>query len=483
MDNPPDHAAPAAGGEIPPRPDAMQVGACPFTRFVRTRRSWLDQMSERAYGMLMGEVRTPFTRLFMPNEPSLVRRVLVDDRAAFPKDRNYWSLLDPLTGESILNSDGAAWERQRRMIDPAFEQARLKLVFPIMADAAQGMLGRVAAAAAGDGRLIVDAETTHITADIILRALISLPMGDDEARKLYDDFHIYTRSLPAQTTLALSRVPRWLGWPLLFGRGRRAARRIRHRLEAHVRPRYAAHRAGTPGPEQDILAGLLDAVDPADGSRFTLSEVVDHLAMLFLAGHETSAAALAWAVHLIATHPEAQERMVAEIAAEVGDGPIGFADIKRLRYVMAVFRETLRLYPPVGSLPRAAAAATEMRGKTIAPGCPVLVSPWLIQRHRRLWDRPDHFDPGRFLAGGEAEDKTNAYLPFGMGPRVCIGMAFALQEAVLLLALLVRRFRIAPEPGHRPYPVGRLTIRTRDPLPVRVAERGPLPAPAAAHSP
>ncbi len=469
MSMPPD---PATGGPVPPpMPDAIRPGTCIFANILRARRSWLDLLSEKSYGMLMGEMRLPLKRLYMPNEPSLVRRVMVEDRASFPKDRAYWSLLDPVTGESILNSDGPAWERQRRMIDPAFEQARLKLVFPIMADAAQGMLARVASAAAGGGRLGVDAEMTHITADIILRALISLPMGDAEAQKLYDDFHIFTRSLPTQTALALTRVPRWLGWPLLFGRGRRAARRIRARLEAHVRPRFAAHRAGSPGPQQDILAGLLNAVDPVDGSRFTFSEVVDHLAMLFLAGHETSAAALTWAVHLIATHPEVQERMVAEIAAEVGDGPIGFADIKRLRYVLAVFRETLRLYPPVGSLPRVAATGTRMRDKTIAPGCPVLVLPWLVQRHRRIWDRPDQFDPGRFLAGGEAEDKTGAYLPFGMGPRACIGMAFALQEGVLLLSLLVRRFRLEPEPGHRPYPVGRLTIRTREPLPVRVCER------------
>ncbi len=473
---------PTDPGDIPPVPDAMRVGACPFSRFLRTRRSWLDHVSARSYNMLMGEVRLPFTRLFMPNEPGLVRRVLVDERPAFPKDRRYWSLLDPLMGRSILNSDGPAWERQRRMIDPAFEQARLRIVFPHMADAAAGMLARVGSAAAADGRLLADAETTHVTADIILRALISRPMGDAEARRLYDDFRIYTEALPRQTSVALGRVPAWIAWMMPFTGGRRAARAIRRRLEDWVRPRFDAHRAGAPGPEQDILAGLLDAQDPEDGGRFAFSEVVDHLAMLFLAGHETSATALAWAIHLVATHPGVQERMVAEVAAEVGDAPIGFADLKRLRYVLAVFRETLRLYPPVGFLPREAAVATTMRDKPIAAGCPVMVSPWLIHRHRRIWDRPDHFDPDRFLAGGEAEGRANAYIPFGMGPRMCMGAAFALQEAVLILASLVRRFHITPEPGHRPYPVGRLTIRTRDPLPVRVAERGPL-VPAAAHSP
>ncbi|MFM2090402.1 MAG: hypothetical protein RLZZ127_891 [Planctomycetota bacterium] len=456
---------------IPPVPDAMKPGACPFSRFLRTRRSWLDHVSARSYGMLMGEVRLPFTRLFMPNEPGLVRRVLVEDRATFPKDRRYWSLLDPLMGRSVLNSDGAEWERHRRMIDPAFEQARLKVVFPHMVDATAAMLARVRAAAASGGRFAVDAETTHVTADIILRALLSRRMDEADARRLYADFTIFTEALPRQTSFAIGRVPGWLRWMMPFSRGRRAATAIRARLEAWVRPRFDGHRAGQESGDDDILAGLLAATDPADGSRFTFSEVVDHLAMLFLAGHETSATALAWAIHLIATHAEIQEGMAAEVAAEAGTAPIGLAETKRLKLVMAVFRETLRLYPPVGFLPREAAVAAAMRDKPIAAGCPVMVSPWLVHRHRRIWDRPDHFDPGRFLPGGEAEGKTGAYLPFGMGPRVCMGQAFALQEAVLILGELVRAFRFTPEPGHRPYPVGRLTIRTRDPLLVRVAPR------------
>jgi cytochrome P450 len=451
-----------------PRPEPLQEGLSVFRRFFRTRSSWLANVRERNYGMKMGEVRLPGATAYTPNEPALIRRVLIDERVSFPKDRRYWSLLDPLMGNSILNSDGEVWKRQRAMIDPAFGQARMKVVFPLMRDAVGGMVERFAAKADSPGVIEIDSETTHVTADVILRALLSLPLSSDDARRIYEAFLAFTETLPALTNLALARVPRWLG--LFFGvrRGRRAAKRIRALLEARIRPRFDAHRAGQPGEHQDILAGLLEAKDEA-GQGFSFPEVVDHVAMLFLAGHETSASALAWALYLIAIHPEAQQRMADEIAAEVGGRELEFADLKRLRFTLDVFRETLRLYPPVGFLPRECAVEATMRGKVMAKGSPVLVSPYLIQRHRDLWKNPDDFDPDRFRT--ETEAVAQAYLPFGAGPRVCIGQAFALQEAVLVLASLVRRFRLAPAPGPEPVPVGRLTIRSERPILLALSRR------------
>ncbi len=456
---------------LPPMPEPMPENTSWIGRFFRTRRSWLDNTRARSYGMKMGENRHLWSTTFMPNEPPLIRRVLVDERETFPKDRRYWSLLGPLMGNSILNSDGETWKRQRRMIDPAFGQARLKVVFPLMRDAVQGMLGRFTAKADAGGEIEVDGETTHITADIILRALLSLPLSGDDARSIYQQFALYTAALPAQTNLALARLPRWLG--VLFGsrRSTRAARAIRQLLEHRIRPRCDAHRAGDPGEWKDILAGLLDAVDETDGSVFAFSEVVDHVAMLFLAGHETSASALSWALYLIATHPEVQSRMVEEVESVCGSRELEFADLKRLRLTLDVFRETVRLYPPVGVLIREAATSTTMREKRMAPGSPVLVSPWLIHRNPHHWPNPNAFDPDRFQRESDAEAIANAYIPFGQGPRVCIGMAFALQEAVLVLGSIVQRFRLSPKPGCIPRPVGKLTIRAEEPIVIRLKRR------------
>ena len=464
---------PAPGGSRPPNPPVpypLEEARCPFAHLFRERGSMLDRLSARSYGMKMGQYRVPFfTTIFMPNEPALLRRALVDERGTFPKDGRYWSLLRPLMGDSILNSDGEMWKRQRRMIDPAFAQARLKIVFPLMQDAVGLMVGRFAGALPA-GRIEIDTETTHVTADVILRALLSLPLSGADSRLIYDAFQRFTATLPARTLFAIGRLPEWLG--AFFGRrrGERAAKEIRRLLEERIRPRHDAHRAGGPGPQQDILAGLLEARD-TDGSVFTFDEVVDHTAMLFLAGHETSASALAWAIYLIATHPGIQQRMADEIAAEVGDRPLEFADLKKFRLTLDVFRETLRLYPPVGFLPREAAGQVTMRDKTIAPGCPVLITPWLVHRHRKLWQEPDAFDPDRFRRGADDAAIAEAYLPFGMGPRMCIGMAFAIQEAVLVLASLVRRFRFAPLPGEVPYPFSRLTIRPQKPIRVALSDR------------
>jgi cytochrome P450 len=451
-----------------PLPDPNNGGHF-LKRFLRARRSWLDLVNSKSYSMKMGEVRGPLTTLYIPNEPPLVRRVMQDERTSFPKDRRYWSLIEPMVGLSILNSDGAEWERQRRMIDPAFEGARMKLLFPMMRECADAMATRIDGLAGGVFE--VDPETTHVTADIILRALISLPLVDEDARLLHHHFKIFCASLPVQTSLALGRLPAWLG--VFFGarRGRRSALAMRGLLETRIRPRWEAFRAGNPGPQQDILAGLLVARDEPTGHVFAFSELVDHVAMLFLAGHETSASALAWAIYLVASHPEIQERMAAEVATEIGDRPIEFADLKRLRFILDVFRETLRLYPPVGFLPRMAACPVTMRDKAIKAGCPVMIAPWLLGRHRKHWQHADHFDPDRFRRGEENEAIASMYLPFGSGPRVCIGMALALQEATLILATLVRRFRFAAIPGDAPLPVGRLTVRSERGIRVTVTRR------------
>ena len=183
---------------------------------------------------------------------------------------------------------------------------------------------------------------------------------------------------------------------------------------------------------------------------------------MFLAGHETSASALAWALYLIALDPEVQRRLHEEADAVFAEGELSFEKMRRLPFTRDVFREALRLYPPVAFVPRDATEEEEMRGKRILPGSILFVSPWLLHRHTEHWVDPDVFDPGRYSRPETRASEQKAYLPFSKGPRVCLGAAFALQEAVIVLATIMRDWKVSPVEGHVPKPVARLTLRSEN---------------------
>jgi len=215
------------------------------------------------------------------------------------------------------------------------------------------------------------------------------------------------------------------------------------------------------------------ARDDRTGQPFDFDELVNQVAMLFLAGHETSASALTWACYLLAHASQIQQRAHDEVVAHLGEREPQPSDMKQLTLTWNVFRETLRLFPPVGFFARESARACPMRDKQVRQGASIIISPWLIQRHREWWANPDAFDPDRYTRD-EAESKESlkkAYLPFGMGPRVCLGAAFAQQEAVLILSSLMRQFRLEPVKGHVPMPVGRLTVRSDNGVRLRLYKR------------
>jgi cytochrome P450 len=206
--------------------------------------------------------------------------------------------------------------------------------------------------------------------------------------------------------------------------------------------------------------------DPVTGAPFGTEEMVDQVAIFFLAGHETSASALGWALYLIATHPEVQER----VAAEAADLRPEFGTVGALRFTRDVFREALRLYPPVPMMVRENLQDEEFRGRHAGRGAQVVISPWHLHRHERIWDRPDDFDPDRW-AGDGREAARDGYLPFSRGPRVCPGAGFAMLEGTLMLAHLVRAFRFQAIDGRVPVPVAHLTVRAKDGIWLRVTSR------------
>ena len=438
-------------------------------KFLRARRCSIAALTQRSYSMHLGATGLPHKQFHLANQPALVQRILVDEAADFPKSDLSLDMLEVLIGNSVFVSNGETWKRQRAMMDPAFEHARIKTVFGMMLAAADDCLARLDGET-GRPHVQIDAAMMHVTADIIFRTLFSRPFSADEARTIHATFARFQDEALAYGMARAIGLPDLLSWAGKR-RAKKAAADIRAILDGAILPRYERFHRGETQSHDDILQALVSVKDPQTDTHFAYAELCEQIAMLFLAGHETSASALSFAIYLIAMDQDVQARMSVEVREVLGDRKPAFADIKRLAYTRDVFDETLRLYPPVAFLPRTAARTCPMRDKTVRKGAMVTVSPWLMQRHRRLWSEPDVFDPARFADPATAEARRTAYLPFSKGPRVCLGASFALQEAVLVLAMLVQRYRIEPVPGFVPEPAARVTLRSKNGVKVRLVRR------------
>lgn len=444
------------------RPDKVSLW-----RYLRLfRRDILSAQPARLYRAWMAEFRTPFFRSYLCNDPALVDLVLKERPKDFPKSDRVGEGLRPLLGNSVFVTNGEIWERQRRIIDPAFEGGRLRETWPAMWAAGQAMLARLAPKADG-APLEIEFETSHAAADVIFRTLFSLPIEDETAGAVFHEFRRHQKAQPILNLAALLPLPAWA--PRLHRpETKRTAARIRALITRLTADRAAALAQGT-APD-DLATKIMATPDPLTGARFGTEEMVDQVAIFFLAGHETSASALAWALYLLATHPDWQDRVAAEAQAELG-AEADFAALGRLKAAKAVFREALRLYPPVPMMVREARCPVKLRDRMAPAGAQIVLSPWHLHRHERLWDNPDGFDPARFETENGKACLRNAYIPFSAGPRVCPGAGFAMVEGPLLLALLLRDFRLLPVEGRVPVPEAHLTVRARDGIWLRLHRR------------
>ena len=218
----------------------------------------------------------------------------------------------------------------------------------------------------------------------------------------------------------------------------------------------------------DLATKIMTTPDPETGARFTTEEMVDQVAIFFLAGHETSASALAWTLYLMATHPDWQERLAEE--AQALDTDQGFSVMAKLKLSRDTFREALRLYPPVPMMVREASCPERFRDRDVPKGAQIVLSPWHLHRHERLWDNPDGFDPARYQTDNGRRCMREAYVPFSAGARVCPGAGFAMVEGPLILSMILRRFRIEPA-GEVPVPVAHLTVRSQAGIWLRLVQR------------
>ncbi|MFP5481182.1 MAG: cytochrome P450 [Alphaproteobacteria bacterium] len=442
----------------PPKPEPRADKVSLWGHLRAFRRDILSAQPARLYRAWMAEFRTPFFRSFLCNDPALVRRVLDERPQDFPKSDRVTEGLRPLLGRSVFVTNGEDWLRQRRIIDPAFEGGRLKESFPAIWAASQAAVARMAV-----GEVEVELAASHAAADVIFRTLFSIPIEDRVAQAVFHKFRAYQRSAPILNLGAFLPLPRWM--PRLHRRATlRAARGIRGLIQGLTAERAAAIAEGR--APQDLATKIMTTPDPVTGTPFGTAEMVDQVAIFFLAGHETSASALAWALYLLATHPEAQQR----VAAEAEGLRPEFGVVGSLRFTRDVFREALRLYPPVPMMVRETARPEEFRGRRVKPGAQVVISPWHLHRHERIWERPDEFDPDRWT--GEAREAAReGYLPFSRGARVCPGAGFAMLEGTLMLAHLVRAFRFQAVADRVPVPVAHLTVRARDGIWLRVSHR------------
>lgn len=440
---------------LPPKPEPRADKVSLWGHLRAFRRDILSAQPARLYRAWMAEFRTPFFESYLCNDPALVRLVLDERPVDFPKSGRVTEGLRPLLGRSVFVTNGEEWLRQRRIIDPAFEGGRVREAFPAIWAASEAAVARM-----GEGEVEIELAASHAAADVIFRTLFSIPIEDEVAQAVFGEFRAYQRSAPILNLGAFVRLPGWL--PRLHRRAtRRSAAVIRGLIEGLTAARAGAIAAGE--APNDLATKIMTTADPVTGQRFGTEEMVDQVAIFFLAGHETSASALGWALYLLATHPEEQERVAAEARALRPE----FGVMGALRFTRDVFREALRLYPPVPMLVRETVRPEEFRGRWMQRGAQVVISPWHLHRHERLWERPDAFDPDRWVG----EVPQGGYLPFSRGPRVCPGAGFAMLEGTLMLAHLVRAFRFQAVAGRVPVPVAHLTVRAQDGIWLRVSRR------------
>lgn len=440
-----------------PRPDRVSLW-----RYLRLfRADILSAQPARLYHAWMAEFRTPFFRSYMCNDPALIARVLNERPDDFPKSNRIREGLNPLLGNSVFVTNGDVWKRQRRIIDPAFEGGRLRDTFPAMWAAGQAAVARMPV-----GVVEVEEEMSHAAADVIFRTLFSIPIEHEVATQVFAEFRTYQRSQPLLNLAAFLPLPRW--FPRLHqGATKRSAAIIRGLIARLTEGRAADIAAGT-APD-DLATKMMVTPDPLTGARFDTAEMTDQVAIFFLAGHETSASALGWALYLLAMFPDVQDRVAAE-ATGLGEVP-DFAVMARLKFTRDVFREVLRLYPPVPMMVRENICPEDLRGRAVKPGAQIVLSPWHLHRHDRLWANPDGFDPDRWQRAENKVSARDAYMPFSAGPRVCTGAGFAMVEGVLLMAMLARAFRFERVEGRVPVPVAHLTVRAKDGIWLKVNRR------------
>lgn len=404
-------------------------------------------------------------RVAVVSDPAAIRRVLLDNSANYRKDWMQRRILSAGLANGLLSAEGGQWKVQRRALAPLFSRKTVLAFSAAMVDSARALVERLGRHQ--DRTVDIAVEATRTTLDVLERTIFSdgFGRGAEEIRvamKSYFDTIgridlLDLLGLPA----AVPRPSRWRLGPTL--------RLFEDAVDTIIATRRRQVADNKPDVPRDILTLLLEAHDPETGAALSETEIRANVLTFIAAGQETTANCITWSLYLLSQSPEWRQRVQAEADREFGDGDDGAAD--RLVETRAVIEETNRLYPPLAAMSRAALGPDELAGQRIGRGTMVVIAPYVLHRHRALWTRPDVFDPNRFLDGVRETIDRYAYLPFGAGPRICIGATFAIQEATIVVAAIVRNFDLELAPGHAVWPVLKVTLRPKDGLPMIVRHR------------
>jgi cytochrome P450 len=400
-------------------------------------------------------------KLLFVSKPEAIREILLDRVEDFGKGTIFLRFLKPALGEALLTAEGADWRWQRLAAAPAFRPDTVAKLTPLMSAAAEKMLSRWRAVGVGK-HVDIAHDMVRVTFDIILDTMLSGGEGIDieEASR---EISTYLE------TLGRPNIGDILGLPpslkkLMSQRGVRAANYLRAAVQTMVERR----RSEAPG-RGDLVDLLMEAKDPETGRAMSDIELRDNLITFIGAGHETTALALTWSLYLLSQHSLTADRLRAEVQRVAGDAPITQTHVEALTFTRQVVLESMRLFPPVSALPRQASRDTKIQGMNVPKDTIILIPIYALHRHRKLWERPDVFDPDRFSPEFGLERQRYQYMPFGAGLRICIGMGFALNEAVAVLATLMREVRLEHDPAHTIRPLVRITMRPEGGMPMRIA--------------
>lgn len=443
----------------PPYPSPAPESTTTLQRIAMLRKSAIASWGPRAYqedvlkGQFLGR------NSFILNTPETIRHVLIENYENYTRTPVGIRVLRPILGEDgLLLAEGRAWKHQRRTLAPAFAPRAVAMLTPHMRSATEEMIAGLRQAS--NAPIDLREAMQNLALDIAGRTMFSF--STERHGATLRAFVLEYGSKLAQPHFLDLLLP--LSWPspqdfsrMMF---RRRWRRFMSGLIAERR-----QSAGTDHEPRDLFDLMVRSQDPETGEGFSDEQLIDQVSTMILAGHETTATALFWSLYVLSLDPETQERVAAE-ALEAGDGPT----LDKLKFTRAVFDEVLRLYPPVFLIARAAAGPDRIAGHDVKPKDVILIAPWLLHRHAGLWDNPKEFRPERFLPGAPPPDRF-AYLPFGVGPRVCIGAQFAITEGTLALARMIASFRVELVDDRPVIPVGIVTTQPDHSPLFRIAPR------------
>ncbi|MEO3854926.1 cytochrome P450 [Acrocarpospora sp. B8E8] len=443
---------------VPPGPPRRAAPGL-FVKLATDRLALMRAAADQ-YGDAVKISMGPKTLYFF-NHPDHAKHVLADNSGNYHKGIGLVQARRAL-GDGLLTSEGDLWRKQRKLIQPAFQAKRIAAQAGVVAEEAAALVGRLRAAA-GTGPVNVVDELTALTLGVLGRTLLDADLGVfsgvGHAFEAVQDQAMFEM-------VSLGAVPMWVPLPKQL-RFRQARKELQHVVDRLV----AERRTRTGDWGDDVLSKLIQSTAEEPDPKVGRQRMTDELITLLLAGHETTASTLGWTFYLLDRDPEVAERLHAEAVEVLGDRPPVYEDLHRLRYTSMVIEEAMRLYPPVWILTRQALADDEVGGYHVPAGSDVLVCPYTLHRHPEFWNEPEKFDPERFDPGVQSGRPRYAYIPFGAGPRFCVGNNLGMMEAAFVTALVARDLRLTRVPGYEAVPEPMLSLRMKDGLPMTVTPR------------